>query len=72
MEQKQRRDAESSPEPEPVITKGEFFKQVTVDRYDRFALVFFFILNTLHQLENSDRWYCYCSEKKSFLEQNNF
>ena len=41
MEQKQRRDAESSPEPEPVITKGEFFKQVTVDRYDRFALVFF-------------------------------
>ena len=42
MEQKQRRDAESSPEPEPVITKGEFFKQVTVDRYDRFALVFFY------------------------------
>ena len=65
MEQKQRQDASSSPQPEPVITKGQFFKQVTVDKYDRFALVFF-ILNTLHQLENSDRWYCYCSEKKSF------
>ena len=42
MEQKQRRDAESPPEPEPVTTKGEFFKQVTVDRYDKVALVFLF------------------------------
>ena len=42
MEQKQRRDDEPPPEPEPVVTKGEFFKQVTVDRYDRFALVFFY------------------------------
>ena len=41
MEQKQRRDAEPPPEPEPVITKGEFFIQVTVNRYDGFALVFF-------------------------------
>ena len=65
MEQKERRDVESSPQPEPVITKGEFFKEVTVDVYDRYALVFF-ILNTLHQLENSDRWYCYCSEKNLF------
>ena len=42
MEQKQRRDAEFSPQPEPVITKGEFFKEVTVDVYDRFALVFLY------------------------------
>ena len=50
MEQKQ----ENLPAPlpnlkrKPVISKGEFFKQITVDRWDRFALVFFFILNTLH------------------------
>ena len=65
MEQRQRRDVSFSPQPEPVITKGEFFKEVTVDKHDRFALVFF-ILNTLHQLQDSDRWYCYCSEIKSF------
>ena len=40
MEQKQRRDAEFSPQPEPVITRGEFFKEVTIDVFDRFALVF--------------------------------
>ena len=66
MEQKTRRDAESSPEPElKVITKREFFKKITIDIYDRFTLVFF-ILNTLHQLQDFDRWYCYCEEKKSF------
>ena len=47
------------------LQKGNFFKEVTVDKHDRFALVFF-ILNTLHQLQDSDRWYCYCSEIKSF------
>ena len=41
---------------------------MTVDRYDRFASAFF-ILNTLHQLENSDRWCCYCSEKKPFWKK---
>ena len=65
MEQKQRRDASSSPQPEPVITKGGFFKELTVEKHDRFTLVFS-ILNTLHQLQDSDRWCCYCSEKKSF------
>ena len=30
---------------------------------------FFFTLNTLHQLEKSDHWYCYCSEKKSFWKK---
>ena len=68
MEQKTRRDAESCPKPElKVITKSEFFKEITLDIYDGFALVFF-ILNTLHFLQGSDRWYCYCEEKKIFLE----
>ena len=48
-----------------MINKGEFFKEIIVDINDRFALVFF-ILNTLHQIENSDHWYCYCSEKRFF------
>ena len=48
-----------------MITKRELFKEITVDKDNRFALVFF-ILNTLHQLQDSDRWYCYCSEKKYF------
>ena len=39
MEQNQ----EKVPAPlrKPVISNGEFFKQITVDRWDRFALVFF-------------------------------
>ena len=42
MEQKQIRDASSSPQPEQVITKGELFKEVTVDKHGRFALVFLY------------------------------
>ena len=44
MEQKQRQDAESSSEPWPVITQTEFFEQITVDTYDRFALVFSYLI----------------------------
>ena len=65
MEQQKRQDVESSTEPWPVITQTQFVKEINVDTYDRFALVFF-ILNTLHNLENSNGWYCYCSENKAF------
>ena len=60
MEQKRGRSTSTSPklEPDAVISKGDFFNQITVNRWDRFALVFF-ILNTLHQLEDSDRCCCY-------------
>ena len=43
---KKRRDVESSPETLPVITKGKFFKEITIDIYDRFALFFFNIENS--------------------------
>ena len=43
MEQKKGRDVESFREPLPVITKGEFFIEITIDIYDRFALFFFYI-----------------------------
>lgn len=65
MEQQKRQDVESSTEPWPVITQTQFVKEINVDTYDRFAFVFF-ILNTLHNLENSNGWYCYCSENKAF------
>ena len=74
MEQKRGRSTSTSPklEPDPVISKGDFFNQITVNRWDRFALVFL-ILNALHQLEDSDRCCCYCSKKHHFgkkLNQN--
>ena len=53
MEQQKRQDVESSTEPWPVITQTQFVKEINVDTYDRFALVFF-ILNTLHNLESSN------------------
>ena len=42
MEQHRDRDATTSsqPEPEQPITKDEFFKGITVDKKDRFAIVF--------------------------------
>ena len=43
QKKKKQRNVESSPEPLLVITKGEFFKEITIDIYDRFALVFFYI-----------------------------
>ena len=70
MEQKRGRSTSTSPklEPDPVISKGDFFNQITVNRWDRFALDFF-ILNTLHQLEDSDRCCCYCSKKTLFWKK---
>ena len=64
MEQHRDRDASSSsqPEPEQPITKDEFFQSITVDKKDRFAIVFF-ILNTLNFIENSDRYYYYYCEE---------
>ena len=58
MEQKRGRSTSTSPklEPDPVISKGDFFNQITVNRWDRFALDFF-ILNTLHQLEVAKKHY---------------
>ena len=44
MERKQRWYAKSSSEPWPVITHTEFFKQITVDTYDRFSLVFSYLI----------------------------
>ena len=61
--------ASTEPEPRPVISMGEFFKEITIDLWDPFALIFF-ILNTLHLLENGDYQYCYCKERKS--EQKDF
>ena len=61
--------ASTEPEPRPVISMGEFFKKITIDLWDPFALIFF-ILNTLHLLENGDYQYCYCKERKS--EQKDF
>ena len=63
MEQHRDRDATTSsqPEPEQPITKDKFFKGITVDKKDRFAIVFF-ILNTLNFIENGDGYYCYYEE----------
>ena len=41
----------TEPEPSPVISMGEFFKEITIDLCDRFALILF-ILNTLYLLKN--------------------
>ena len=41
----------AEPEPSPVISMGEFFKEITIDLCDRFALILF-ILNTLYLLKN--------------------
>ena len=71
MEQRKRRTACTStePEPSPGISIGKFFKEITIDLWDRFALIFF-ILNTLHLLKNGGYWYCYCKQRKS--EQKDF
>lgn len=36
-----KRDASSSPQPEPPISKGEFFKEISVDQKNRYKLAFF-------------------------------
>ena len=63
MEQHRDRDGSASPQSrfEQTITKDEFFKSITTDKKDRFAVVFF-ILNTLNFIENSVDYYCCCEE----------
>ena len=63
MEQHRDRDGSASPQSrfEQTITKDEFFKSITTDKKDRFAVVFF-ILNTLNFIENSGDYYCYCEK----------
>ena len=48
-----------------MISKDEFFKSVSVDRNDRFGLLFF-ILNTLYCVKDSAYFSCYCYQEKSF------
>ena len=48
MEQQKRRDAIPIPKFWPVISKDEFFKSVSVDRNDRFGLLFFILNSLLH------------------------
>ena len=62
-----KRDASSSPQPEPPISKGEFFKEISVDQKNRYKLAFF-ILNVLHRLQDADGWYSYC--EKIIFEKN--
>ena len=51
-----------------MISKDEFFKSVSVDRNDRFGLLFF-ILNTLYCVKDSAYFYCYCYQEKSFWSE---
>lgn len=64
---KKKRDASSSPQPETPISKGGFFKEISVDQKSRYELVFF-ILNVLHSLQDVDGWYCYY--EKIIFEKN--
>ena len=53
-----------------MISREYFFKEITINIYNRLDLIFF-ILNTLHHIKNSGYWYCYCTET-SFLKKKWF
>ena len=69
MEQKKRHDAVSPSGPWPVVSKSNFFKEISLSIFDRYGMLFF-ILNTLYTARSSDQYYCYCHKKKSFWKKN--
>lgn len=50
-----------SPQSPKQLTKEDFLEQITVDKNNRFTIVFF-VLNTLNIIENANGYYCYCDE----------
>ena len=49
------------PQSPKQLTKEDFLEQITVDKNNRFTIVFF-VLNTLNIIENANGYYCYCDE----------
>ena len=68
LEQKKSHDAVSPSGPWPVVSKSDFFKEISLSIFDRYGMLFF-ILNTLYTARSSDQYYCYCHKKKSFWKK---
>ena len=48
----------------PIIKQDGFLKIISVDRHDRFGLIFF-ILNCFFQIKFNGYYYCYCDDYRS-------